>query len=129
MWDFVYWVLELLISFQGILTAQLRHLNDNAVTIPEFLLFSYFFCHFSNFLIKKINFWFWMCLKLTIITTFNEKNIIIVCSKIPFNKSYYHIETSQLIWKALQLTGFYIIRVFSERCFRIDFKTAFVFTT
>ena len=39
------------------------------------------------------------------------------------------METSQLIWKALQLTGFYIILVFSETCFRADFKTAFAFTT
>ena len=56
------------------------------------------------------------------------KTIITVCSEMPFSKNSYHIETSQLICKALQLTGFYIIRVFSEKCFRTDFKTVFVFS-
>ena len=55
------------------------------------------------------------------------KNIITVCSEIPFSKNSYHIETSQLTCKALQLTGFYMIRVFSEKYFRRDFTTAFVF--
>ena len=45
-----------------------------------------------------------------------------------FSKNSNYIETSQLICEALYLTGFYVIRVFSERCFRTDFKTAFVFS-
>ena len=55
------------------------------------------------------------------------KNIIINCSEITFSKNSYHIETSQLICKPLQLTGFYI-RVSSERCLRTDYKTTFVFS-
>ena len=53
-----------------------------------------------------------MRLKLKIVTTFNEKNIIIVCSEMRFSKTSYHIETSQLAsvtinqnQSALQLTG------------------------
>ena len=56
-----------------------------------------------------------MRLKLKIVTTFNEKNIIIVCSEMRFSKTSYHIETSQLAsvtinqnQSALQLTGFSI---------------------
>ena len=56
------------------------------------------------------------------------KAITTVCSEMPFSKNSYYIETSQLICKALQLTGFCAIRVFSERCFRTDFKTVFVFS-
>ena len=44
------------------------------------------------------------------------------------NKNSYYIETSQLICKALQLAGFYVIWVFSEMCFCTDFKTAFIFS-
>ena len=54
-----------------------------------------------------------MRLKLKIVTTFNEKNIITVCSEMRFSKTSYHIETSQLAsvtinqnQSALQLTGF-----------------------
>ena len=54
-----------------------------------------------------------MRLKLKIVTTFNEKNITIVCSERCFSKTSYHIETSQLTsvtinqnQSALQLTGF-----------------------
>ena len=47
---------------------------------------------------------------------------IIVCSKIPFSKNLHHIETSQLICSSNQLTGFYMIRVFTERCFTADYK-------
>ena len=56
-----------------------------------------------------------MRLKLKIVTTFNEKNIIKVCSEMRFSKTSYHIETSQLAsvtinqnQSALQLTGFFI---------------------
>ena len=50
-----------------------------------------------------------MRLKLTIITQL-KRNLIIVCSEMSFSKSSYYIETSQMICKALQLTGFYVIR-------------------
>ena len=49
--------------------------------------------------------------------------------EILFSKNSYHIETHQLTSKALQLTGFYVIRVFSERCFPKDYKTTFVFSS
>ena len=42
----------------------------------------------------------------------------IVYWEIRFSKSWYHIETSQLIVKAKQLNGFYMIRIFSERFFK-----------
>ena len=47
---------------------------------------------------------------------------IIACSETPFRKKVYHIETSQSICNANQLTGFYMIRVFSERCFWPDYR-------
>ena len=37
-----------------------------------------------------------MRLKLKIVTTFNEENMIIVCSEMRFSKTSYHVETSQL---------------------------------
>ena len=56
-----------------------------------------------------------MRLKLKIVTTFNEKNIIIVCSEMRFSKTSYQIETSHLAsdtinqnQSELQLTGFSI---------------------
>ena len=56
-----------------------------------------------------------MRLKLKIVTTFNEKNIIKVCSEMRFRKTSYHIETNQLAsvtinqnQSTLQLTGFFI---------------------
>ena len=45
------------------------------------------------------------------------KQQVKVCSEIPFSKNSYHIETSQLVCKTTQLTGFYMIQVFTERCF------------
>ena len=55
-----------------------------------------------------------MRLKLKIVTTFNEKNMIIVCSEMRFSKTSY-VETSQLTsvtinqnQSASQLTGFSI---------------------
>ena len=47
--------------------------------------------------------------------------------EIPFSKISYHRETNQLTCKALQLTGLYMIRGFSERRFRRDFRTALAF--
>ena len=35
----------------------------------------------------------------------------------PFSNNPYYTETSQLSWKANQLTGFYMIRGFTEMCF------------
>ena len=46
----------------------------------------------------------------------------------PSSKNSCYIETSQMICKALQLTGFYAVRVFSERCFQTDLKTVFEHT-
>ena len=47
-----------------------------------------------------------------------------ICSETPFSKNSYYIETSQLIWVANQLTGFYMMRVFTARCFRTDYSFA-----
>ena len=44
-----------------------------------------------------------------------------VCFKISVSKNSYHTETSQLICKINQLASFYMILVFTERCFWIDF--------
>ena len=49
-----------------------------------------------------------------------------MCSEITFSKNSYHKENCQLIYKALHLTGFYMIRVFSERCLLTDYKITFV---
>ena len=43
--------------------------------------------------------------------------MIIVYPEIPFSKNSHHIETSQLMCNTYQLTGFYMIRVFTDRYF------------
>ena len=45
-----------------------------------------------------------------------------VRSKIPFGKTFYHIENSQSICKANQLTGFYVIQGFTEKHLRADYN-------
>ena len=45
-----------------------------------------------------------------------------------FQQKLFHTKTSQLTCKTLQVPGFYMIQVFSKRCFRTDYKTAFVFS-
>ena len=54
---------------------------------------------------------------------FREFMTITVYSEIPFSKSSYHIETSQLICKVKQLTGFHMAPVFTDRSFRTDIKS------
>lgn len=44
------------------------------------------------------------------------------CSEIPFSKSSYQIKTTQLIFKANQLTSFFMIRVLTWRYFRTDYN-------
>ena len=130
------------------------HFSHNIFRISKFLFFSYFFCHFSYFLIKKINFWFLLrpltfsrkiiiqsqhsnlfSNNLDAFKVYNNnnniqwKNIVKACSEILFSKNSYHIETSQMISKTLQLTGFYMIRVFSGQCFQTNFKIVFVFSS
>ena len=41
----------------------------------------------------------------------------------PFGQGLYHIETSQLICDADSVTGFWVVRVFAERCLRTDIIT------
>ena len=53
------------------------------------------------------------------VRTVGRISIIIFCLEIAFRQNSYHTETSQLIWKANQLTGFYRTRIFTERYFRI----------
>ena len=38
------------------------------------------------------------------------------------------LNKTQLISKALQLTGFYMMQVFSGQCYQTDFKIGFVFS-
>ena len=44
-----------------------------------------------------------------------------VCSEIPFSESSYCTEISQLSCVVNQLTGFCVVRVFTERYFRINY--------
>ena len=46
--------------------------------------------------------------------------ILILCSKIPFSKNSYHIETSQPITKTNELTRFYMIQVFTKKYSQTD---------
>ena len=62
-------------------------------------------------------------MKITLITLPDQFYVIIVRSKIPFCKTSHHIETSQLICFANQLTGFYMTQVFTEGYFRTNYKT------
>ena len=43
-----------------------------------------------------------------------------ICSEVPFKKTLYHIETSQLSIDLLCKYGFCVIQVFTETHFRID---------
>ena len=43
--------------------------------------------------------------------------------EIPSSKNSYHIETSQLICKVNQLTGFYMTLIFTDRSSRTDIKS------
>ena len=49
-----------------------------------------------------------------------KPNFILVSSESPFSKNSYNTETSQLIYKARPLIGFYMIRVFAEGYFGTD---------
>ena len=51
--------------------------------------------------------------------TLKSKNTI-VCSELPFSKHSHHIETSQLIGFANQLTDSYMIEGLTERYFPTD---------
>ena len=96
--------LDLLISFQGILVPKLCHFSHNFARILEYLFFSEVLCHFFNFLIKKISQHLNLfpknpnAFKVNNDNKIQWKNIIIICSEIPFSKNTYHKETSQLIW-------------------------------
>ena len=50
---------------------------------------------------------------------------IIVCMETPFSKNSYLVETSQMIFNANQLTGFYMIRGFTEKCLQKDYSHFF----
>ena len=49
-------------------------------------------------------------------------NITTVCSETHFSKNLFHIETSQLICNANQITDFCIIQVFTKRYFQANFS-------
>ena len=46
----------------------------------------------------------------------------IVCSEVPFSKTLHYMQTSQLICFANQLTGLYILRIFTKRYLPIDYS-------
>ena len=48
--------------------------------------------------------------------------VIKVYSETPFSKNSYHVETSQLIYFANPLAGFYMMGVFTEWCFQTDYR-------
>ena len=48
---------------------------------------------------------------------------MVVCLEISLSKNFYQKETSQLIWVTSQLTGFYILRFFTETDFRTDINS------
>ena len=52
----------------------------------------------------------------------SEKITAITFSRILFTKNLYHIETNQFICIADQLSGFYILRLFTERYFGTDYS-------
>ena len=52
----------------------------------------------------------------------SEKIAAITCSGILSSKNWYHIETSQFICIAKKLSGFCILRVFTERYFGTDYS-------
>ena len=52
-----------------------------------------------------------------------KPNLVIISSETPFRKNSCHTETSELIYEARQLVGFYMIRVFTEGYFGIDQNT------
>ena len=52
----------------------------------------------------------------------SEKITVIIFLGILFTKNLYHIETSQFICIANKLSGFYILRVFTERYFGTDYS-------
>ena len=58
-------------------------------------------------------------------TEINAPSFIIVSSETPLSKNSYDTETSQLIYKANQWTGFYTIPVFNENFFGIGFHSLF----
>ena len=62
------------------------------------------------------------CILLPSKHTFSQAkpNFIIVSSETPFSKNSYNTETSQLIYKAHPLIGFYMIQVFTEGYFGTD---------
>ena len=52
----------------------------------------------------------------------SEKITAITCSGILFTKNLYHVETSEFIYFANQLSDFYILRIFTERYFGTDYS-------
>ena len=52
----------------------------------------------------------------------SEKITAIACLGILFTKNFYYIETSQFICITYQLSGFYILGVFTERYFGTDYS-------
>ena len=52
----------------------------------------------------------------------SEKITAITCLGILFTKNFYRVETSRFICIAYQLSGSYILRVFTERYFGTDYS-------
>ena len=61
-------------------------------------------------------------MKVTLMTLLYQFYVTVVRSKIPFCKNLYHIETSQLICCANQLSSFYVTQIFTEGYFLTNYK-------
>ena len=56
-----------------------------------------------------------------ILTIFNSFDHFKVCTTAPFSEILCRVEASYLTFNEIQLTGFMMMRVFTERCVRADF--------
>ena len=71
---------------------------------------------------------FHLYLRLFYVWTFCLPETFIVYSEIYFIKNSYHIETCQLIWSANHLTGFYVMRNFTERYLQTEYEQEFIWS-
>ena len=55
------------------------------------------------------------------LANFNSFGDFKVCSKAPFSNILCHVEATHLTFSESQLTGFSMVRVFTERRLRVDF--------
>ena len=71
--------------------------------------------HCKNWYLRKAS------LTIAILAKYFKNRISEFWSEIPFTANLYDTETSQMICNTNKITGFFMIRVSTEICFRIDF--------